>query len=112
MGKFLSKGDRLHFIARSADSSYFQGRILGQVNGSKPNDLMEEGISTIDSFLQNQVYPEFRDDFCQWIFKNLSFFISILPSCYEGDKNLLNKYFENMNVGGKAWKNMIFLRYN
>ncbi len=101
-GKFLSKGDRLHFIARSADSSYFQGRILGQVNGAKPNALMEEGISTIDGFLQNQVDSELRDDFCQWIFKNLSFFISILPSSYEGDKNLLNKYFENMNVGGRG----------
>lgn len=101
-GKFLSKGERLHFTARSADSSYFQGRILGQVNGSKPNDLMEEGISTIDGFLQNQVNPELRDDFCQWIFKNLSFFISILPSSYEGDKNLLNRYFENMNIGGKG----------
>lgn len=71
---------------------------------------MEEGISTIDGFLQNQVDSELRGDFCQWIFRNLSFFISILPSSYEGDKNLLNKYFENMNVGGKGLEEQDILK--
>lgn len=100
--KFLANGERLHFVARSSDSSYFQGRVLGETNCLRPNQLMEEGIMTIKEFLQNRFDGEELSDFSKWIFKNLSFFISVLPQSYEGNKNLLNKYFENMNTGGKG----------
>ena len=100
--KFLANGERLHFVARSSDSSYFQGRVLGETNCLSPNLLMEEGIRTIKEFLQIKFNTDEQSDFSKWIFKNLSFFISVLPPSYEGNKNLLNKYFENMNTGGKG----------
>lgn len=100
--KFLANGERLHFVARSSDSTYFQGRILGETYCKDPNQLMEDGIETIEEFLQNRIKQEDISDFGEWIFKNLSFFISVLPNSYEGNKNLLNKYFENMNTGGKG----------
>lgn len=100
--KFLVNGERLHFVARSSDASYFQGRILGEIHCKDSNELMEEGIRTIEDFIQNRIKQDEIADFSQWIFKNLSFFISVLPHSYEGNKNLLNKYFENMNTGGKG----------
>lgn len=100
--KFLANGERLHFVARSSDSSYFQGKILGETYCKDPNQLMEEGIDSIEEFIKNRVNEDDISDFSQWIFKNLSFFISVLPHSYEENKNLLNKYFENMNTGGKG----------
>lgn len=100
--KFLANGERLHFVARSSDSSYFQGRILGETHCKVPNQLMEDGIRAIGDFIQNRFKQDEISDFGQWIYKNLSFFISVLPQSYEGNKNLLNKYFENMNTGGKG----------
>lgn len=100
---FLAKGERIHFVARSSDAAYFKERILGQTNFTNQNQLMEEGIDTIHKFLCKTFGSELEiKKFGNWIFKNLSFFISALPESYAGNKHLLNKYFENMNASGKG----------
>lgn len=101
-GKFLADGERLHFVARSSDMSYFRNRIRGN-NTNQTNNRMEQGIETIQAFLMNHFELESdREEFSKWVFKNLSFFISMLPDSYKTDKSLLNKYFEDMNTGGKG----------
>lgn len=95
---------RLHFAARDMDEAYLCSKLgLQEKCSDNVNDKMEKGIGYIRDYLEKQDDLKSEAEqklFGQYIFNNLTFFISMLPSDYT--PNDLNKYFERMNTTGKA----------
>lgn len=101
--KFLAKGNRLSFTARSKDTEYIKSLIHNNPSVGEKNELMEHGIAVIKNFMNE----EFKDDtaretFAQRVYNHLSFFFSELPKEYAQHPESLNKYFEAMNNSGKG----------
>lgn len=108
--KFLMvKGrPRLRFIARDDDETYLMDKIEGR-SPIKINDKMESGLLAIKSHL-SKLTPKPADEkkFGDYIFKNLTFFLSELPAEYNAQE--LNTYFERMNTSGKSLENYEILK--
>ena len=101
---------RLHFSAREedydflkkvmADSDFLSEILTKESHSFYVNGRMKEGLITI-----NKWKPEDADEkwdisrFAEYVFKQMSFFITELPREYKAKD--LNKYFESMNSLGR-----------
>lgn len=102
-GNFLKDGDRLNFVARPEDKEYLLGKIKGTGGESYININMEEGLSTINSYLNTTFNNEEENLlYIDNIYRRLTFFLSYLPESYKNQPSSLNKYFEAMNAQGKG----------
>lgn len=103
---------RLQFSARDDDKDYLMSKIKGTNLGphSYKNEKMENGLAFIHNYLCNtksmdeDQFKEFGD----YVFKHLTFFLSVLPEKYNSHE--LNTYFERMNTGGKSLENHEILK--
>lgn len=112
--KFLKVNDepkyRLTFFARKNDENYLKEKIDQSINSNMTiseykNVRMENGIKYIKEFVtKNNLNNEFLD----YIFDKLTFFISKLPEKYQPQD--LNQYFESMNSDGKGLENHEILK--
>lgn len=99
---------RLQFTARDEDKEYLKAKIEGR-KCDYSNEKMEKGLDYISSHLQKILKddPE-KEKFGEYIFKNLTFFLSELPKEYSPQE--LNTYFERMNTSGKSLENYEILK--
>lgn len=106
--EFLKVGDkmRLSFYARPNDAEYLKAKQEGKCPAYK-NNRMEDGIKCIQNYMDKITETE-KEEFSNYIFKNLTFFISILPKSYKTQD--LNKYFEAMNATGRGLENHEILK--
>ncbi len=100
---------RLQFTARAEDKEY----LMAKINGNTPkfvNDKMEKGLRYIASHLKKGLKLENDEEqkFGEYIFHNLTFFLSKLPKEYSSKE--LNTYFERMNTSGKSLENHEILK--
>lgn len=110
-GQFLAssqneQGLRLRFKARPNDEEYLK-HLIFNTTFSKENVKMSNGLKYIKDFLAKHSREELLS-FSEFIFEHLAFFITYLPTDYEGED--LNKYFETMNAGGKGLENYEILK--
>lgn len=99
---------RLQFTARDEDKEYLKAKIAGE-KCDYPNEKMEKGLDYISSHLQKILKDDLgKEKFGEYIFKNLTFFISELPKEYSPQE--LNTYFERMNTSGKSLENYEILK--
>ena len=99
---------RLSFFARGNDQNYLHSQIDNIPSNSYINKKMENGINTINEFVDNIEDESVRLDFIEYIYKKTTFFISELPIDYSSQD--LNKYFEAMNATGKGLENHEILK--
>lgn len=93
---------RISFTSRPSDNTYIRFLIehTEEENRSFKNAKMWNGIKQIREFIDKEFdNEEKKQNFSQYIFEHLSFFISKLPDEYSPRD--LNKYFERMNTSGK-----------
>lgn len=69
---------------------------------------MENGLNCISKHLHQILQNESEEDFKEYIFNKLTFFISELPERYSPIE--LNAYFERMNTSGKSLENHEILK--
>lgn len=102
-GCFLQGGNRVKFVARTEDENYIKEKISGKESKDYINKDMECGIETIKKFMEEKFdsYTE-KKTFAEKTYKNLTFFITELPSGYLDDGASLNNYFEVMNSSGRS----------
>ena len=98
---------RLMFTARDEDKEYLQAKINGKIPSYK-NDKMEKGLGYISSHLKKIMTIQEEEAFGDYIFNNLTFFLSKLPDEYSSQE--LNTYFERMNTSGKSLENYEILK--
>ena len=100
---------RIYYDARDEDNAYIRWKMgIGQ-DPNYNNVRMAKGLETIEKFLNEEFENEdSRDAFCLFVFKKLTFFISVLPASYKAKD--LNKYFEAMNSTGKNLENHEILK--
>lgn len=98
---------RLMFTARDEDKEYLQAKINGKIPSYK-NDKMEKGLGYISSHLKKIMTIQEEEAFGDYIFNNLTFFLSKLPDEYSSLE--LNTYFERMNTSGKSLENYEILK--
>ena len=102
------KALRLQFTARDEDKEYLKAKIEGE-KCDYPNEKMEKGLDYISSYLQKILKDDQeKEKFGEYIFKNLTFFLSELPKEYSPQE--LNTYFERMNTSGKSLENYEILK--
>ena len=100
---------RLSFFARKKDEQYLKSKIYGKAQGVYTNAKMEAGIKCIKDFTE-KLDEEKRKKFSNYIYYNLTFFISDLPEKYL--LHDLNRYFEAMNATGRGLENHEILKVN
>ena len=101
--KFLARGNRLTFKARSKDTEYIKSLINNCSDAAEKNEKMNCGIQAIRNFMDKEFENETaRETFAQRVYNHLSFFFSELPKEYAQHPESLNKYFEAMNNSGKG----------
>ncbi len=100
---------RLSFFARKKDEDYLKKMNEKIVSNDNiyVNKKMESGLEIITNFVNEK---DDKEDFKNYIYKEATFFISILPESY--DTQDLNRYFESMNVTGKGLENHEILKVN
>lgn len=97
----MGESKRLKFSARPADDDYLRSLIFPEFKRNYPtytNSKMAVGKKTVEDFF-SQLSEHEAAEFADYIYSNLSFFISELPERYLPTD--LNKYFERMNCSGK-----------
>lgn len=89
---------RLDFYARDKDKEYLVKKIRKErlKEGDYKNLKMERALSCIENEFQSKADNGFKD----FIYKNLTFFLSELPVEYKALD--LNRYFETMNSAGRG----------
>ena len=100
---------RLQFTARIEDKEY----LMAKIKGNTPtfiNDKMEKGLGFIASHLRKGLKLDKAEEkkFGEFVFHNLTFFLSKLPKEYSSKE--LNTYFERMNTSGKSLENYEILK--
>lgn len=100
---------RIYYEARDEDNAYLRWKLgLGESTGYD-NTRMTRGLEAIGKFLDEEFStPEDMDEYCMYVFKHLTVFISVLPEAYKA--KALNKYFEAMNSTGKNLENHEILK--
>jgi hypothetical protein len=98
---------RLTFFARKKDENYLMAKLNGVELPEYKNAKMEAGIECITDFIKNL---DKKDEFKNYVFNQLTFFISELPSEYSSQD--LNRYFEAMNATGRGLENHEILKVN
>ena len=108
--QFLEVNDelRLFFQSRTDDNKYLKDLMLDAKSSTYDNLYMKLGIESIKNFFAKELSEIDKSAFSQYVFKNLSFFISRLPQDYSS--KALNKYFETMNSTGKNLENHEILK--
>lgn len=106
-GRFIGPDfNRLEFRSRSNDAEYLKGifndgfdqnQTEGYINYKMRNALLT--IKNFISDIKSKTGETEASEFIDYVFRNLSFFISPLPQNYSARD--LNKYFERMNSTGK-----------
>lgn len=106
-GRFIGPDcNRLEFRSRSNDTEYLKGifndgfdkdQTEGYINYKMRNALLS--IKNFISDIKSKTGEIEASEFIDYVFRNLSFFISPLPQNYSARD--LNKYFERMNSTGK-----------
>lgn len=105
-----SGSPRLQFVARDEDKEYLAHKIQGETS-EYTNTKMEEGLSCIKNHIQNALKLTSEaavKGFGDYIYHNLTFFLSKLPDEYSSHE--LNTYFERMNTSGKSLENYEILK--
>lgn len=102
-------GMRLSFFARKKDERYLQAKINGESPNEYINAKMDFGINCIKDFVAKLGVGN-ETEFKNYIYNNLTFFISYLPSEYK--LHDLNRYFEAMNATGRGLENHEILKVN
>ncbi|MFZ4797858.1 MAG: DUF262 domain-containing protein [Bacteroidia bacterium] len=97
---------RLSFYARKKDENYLLTKIDSKSPTDYKNAKMEAGIQCITEYIEK--LAENKSAFVAYIFTNLTFFISELPTEYKPQD--LNKYFEAMNADGRGLENHEILK--
>ena len=69
---------------------------------------MKKAIDCIKQYVDNHPDDFTKEEFGEFIYQNLAFFIAELPEKYNVDD--LNRYFETMNSCGKALENYEILK--
>lgn len=92
---------RLSFSARPEDQEYLSSLIKKSDNDdvTYENKKMKKGLKYIHQYLKLFKSDEERRTFSQYIYENMTFFVTYLPENYS--QSSLNKYFERMNSTGK-----------
>lgn len=99
---------RLSFSARLDDQEYLSFLITSSLRDSLDDDesvpyenkKMEKGLKCIRTYLDTHFESdEERTKFAEYVYKNMTFFVTSLPDNY--NQSSLNKYFERMNSTGK-----------
>ena len=109
---FICKDDknpRLGFDTRPEDYEYLKD-LIDPIDDKQPqhiNSNMEAGRECIEEWLNNN-FEKDKESFCEYVYKNLCFFISYLPNNYTGKE--LNQYFERMNTAGRNLENHEILK--
>lgn len=108
--QFLEVNDelRLFFPSRTDDNKYLKDLMLDAKSSTYDNLYMKLGVESIKNFFAKELSEIDKSAFSQYVFKNLSFFISRLPQDYSS--KALNKYFETMNSTGKNLENHEILK--
>lgn len=110
-GDFLNLKDggriRLLFYARKNDEKYLLAKVNDEKSIDYKNANMESGIKCITDFVDKL---EKREEFINYVFCQLTFFISELHTDYQPHD--LNKYFEAMNADGRGLENHEILKVN
>jgi hypothetical protein len=99
---------RLSFFARKKDEQYLISMINENQYVDYKNSKMQTAIECIQDFV-NKLNDE-KTKFINYVFENLTFFISYLPEEYELHE--LNRYFEAMNATGRGLENHEILKVN
>lgn len=93
---------RLSFSARPEDQEYLSFLITSDHDESAPyeNKKMKKGLECIRAYMvANFDSNEDRTKYAEYVYKNMTFFVTSLPDNYR--LSSLNKYFERMNSTGK-----------
>ena len=93
---------RLSFSARPEDQEYLSFLITSDHDESAPyeNKKMKKGLECIRAYmLAHFDKNEDRTKYAEYVYKNMTFFVTSLPDNYR--QSSLNKYFERMNSTGK-----------
>lgn len=93
---------RLSFSARPEDQEYLSFLITSGHDESAPyeNKKMKKGLECIRAYMvANFDSKEDRTKYAEYVYKNMTFFVTSLPDNYR--QSSLNKYFERMNSTGK-----------
>ena len=99
---------RLSFSARPDDQEYLSFLISSSLRDSLDDDesapyenkKMKKGLECIKTYLAaNFKSKEERIKYAEYVYKNMTFFVTSLPDNYR--QSSLNKYFERMNSTGK-----------
>lgn len=106
-GRFIGTDcNRLEFRSRSNDAEYLKGIFNDGFDEHQTegyiNHKMRNALLTIKNFIadiKSKAGETEASEFIDYVFHNLSFFISPLPQNYSTRD--LNKYFERMNSTGK-----------
>ena len=97
------KGSRLTFSARPEDQQYLNALMSSDDQDETApyeNKKMKRGLECIRTYLDTQFESdEARTQYAEYVYKHMTFFITLLPSSYR--QSSLNKYFERMNSTGK-----------
>ncbi len=106
----VQAGPRLHFSAREEDYDFlvklisdnkFLSNLLSDTKYDYyVNERMTEGLKTIKNWIPEVIDGEWDiNKFAEYVFKQMSFFITELPRDYKAKD--LNRYFESMNSLGR-----------
>lgn len=98
---------RLQFTARDEDKEYLEAKIDGKAC-AYTNKKMNKGLENISTHLRKILNDDSEQDFGEYNFKHLTFFLSELPDNYSPQE--LNTYFERMNTSGKSLENYEILK--
>lgn len=93
---------RLSFSARPEDQEYLSFLITSDHDESAPyeNKKMKKGLECIRAYMvANFDSNEDRTKYAEYVYKNMTFFVTSLPDNYR--QSSLNIYFERMNSTGK-----------
>ena len=90
---------KLHLSARPTDEQYLLSLYEDKHDETVINKKMADGQELIKSWLVENITENSRSAFCEYVYKNCTFFIATLPDTYEAKD--LNKYFEAMNSTGR-----------
>jgi uncharacterized protein with ParB-like and HNH nuclease domain len=96
---------RLTFFARKKDEIYLVAKLKNEAIPDYKNAKMEVGIQCIIDFVGQK---NKKEEFIKYVYKQLTFFISELPTEYKPED--LNRYFEAMNATGRSLENHEILK--
>lgn len=105
---------RIYFNGRSEDRDFLKRYSKDEKFGYE-NPHMAEGLAIIRAYLEDKSRFHDTEDlnsFGEFIFENLTLFVTKLPDNYAKKPASLNEYFEAMNSSGKSLEQHEILKVN